>query len=173
MYIPVRVFLTVQPEPDAVISHVSVPWPISTSLPPSVKHAPSGTLQIVKLLPEPYWFEESLLAFLRQSDLLRVQQRELLSSVSIANPIASKVFDAIPAKRPWLGLSWRQYMWWFAEVEKRLDLTPSLARDLIQQADENRGTLEKSPKLFMEERSNDGSWLRQWLRVLEELPSFE
>jgi hypothetical protein len=121
----------------------------------------------------PYWFEESLLAFLRQSDLLRVQQRELLSSVSIANPIASKVFDAIPAKRPWLGLSWRQYMWWFAEVEKRLDLTPSLARDLIQQADENWGTLEKSPKLFMEERSNEGSWLRQWLRVLEELPSFE
>src|ERR1700735_4119285 len=52
MYIPVRVFFTVQPEPDAVISHVSVPWPISRSVPPSVKHAPSGTLQIVKLLPE-------------------------------------------------------------------------------------------------------------------------
>ena len=121
----------------------------------------------------PYWFEESLLGFLRQSDLLRVQQRSLLSNVSIANPIAAKIFDAIPAKKPWLGLSWRQYMWWFAEIEKKLDLTPELAKDLIQQADENWGTLEKSPKLYMEERPNDGSWLRQWLRVLEELPFFE
>jgi hypothetical protein len=50
--IPVLVFLSVQPEPEAVISQVSVPCPMSTSLPPSVRHAPSGTLQMVKSLPE-------------------------------------------------------------------------------------------------------------------------
>jgi hypothetical protein len=52
MYLPVRVSCRVQPEPDEVTSQVSVPWPISTTLPPSVRHAPLTTLQMAKAPPE-------------------------------------------------------------------------------------------------------------------------
>lgn len=122
----------------------------------------------------PYWFEESLLAFLRQSDLLRVRQRNLLSSSSIANPFGEQILDAIPNKRPWLGLAWRQFMHWFADVEYRLDNGLTSAEELASQADENWATIETSkPMLIMEERLNDGSWVRQWRRALVELPYFD
>jgi hypothetical protein len=52
MYLPVRVSCRVQPEPDEFTSQVSVPWPMSTTLPPSVRHAPLLTLQMVKAPPE-------------------------------------------------------------------------------------------------------------------------
>lgn len=52
MYFPVRVFCSVQPEPDDVTIQLSVPWPMSTTLLPSVRHAPLSTLQMVKAPPE-------------------------------------------------------------------------------------------------------------------------
>jgi hypothetical protein len=122
----------------------------------------------------PYWFEESLLAFLRQSDLLRVQQRGLLSSSSRANPFGEQILAAIPNKMPWLGLGWRQFLHWFGDVEYRLENALTTAEDLVSHADENWATIESSkPRIFMEERPNDGTWIRQWLRALEEFPYFE
>lgn len=122
----------------------------------------------------PYWFEESLLAFLRQSDLLRVQQRGLLSSSSKANPFGEQILAAIPNKMPWLGLGWRQFLHWFGDVEYRLENELTTAEDLVSHADENWATIESSkPRIFMEERANDGTWIRQWLRALEEFPYFE
>jgi hypothetical protein len=122
----------------------------------------------------PYWFEESLLAFLRQSDLLRVRQRELLSSSSKANPFGDQILPAIPSKTPWLGLGWRQFLHWFADAEHRLENALASAEDLVSQADENWAAIEESrPRIFMEERANDGTWIRQWRRALEEFPYFE
>lgn len=39
----------------------------------------------------PYWFEESLIAFLRESDLIRVQKANLLSDSSLRNPFCSEI----------------------------------------------------------------------------------
>jgi hypothetical protein len=120
-----------------------------------------------------YWFEESLLAFLRQSDLLRVRDRGLISEASTDNPFCASIIDAIPATQPWVALGWRQFLYWFADAEFRLRTGAVSANDLITSADGNWAGIEKSkPPLFMEERQNDGSWVRQWLRALVEFPYF-
>jgi hypothetical protein len=121
----------------------------------------------------PYWFEESLLAFIRQSDLIRVQQRGLVSDASNANPFGDEIIEKFTATKAWVGLSWRQFMWWFANVEGRLTNGVTTARKLVETADAAWGELETSPKVFFEERSNNGTWTREWLRALEELDYFK
>ena len=46
-----------------------------------------------------YWFEESLLCFLRQSDLLRVQGKGLLSEASRANPFSANILETFRRRR--------------------------------------------------------------------------
>jgi hypothetical protein len=120
-----------------------------------------------------YWFEEALLCFLRQSDLLRIRERGFISEASNSNPFGAKILDAIPAKTPWLGFGWRQFLYWFADAEYRLSSGAVSAQELVAVADANWGVIETQiPKLFMEERPNDGSWVRQWLRAIVEFPYF-
>ena len=120
-----------------------------------------------------YWFEEALLAFLRQSDVFRVREREFVSSASVDNPFAAPILEAIPAKQAWVALGWRQYLYWFADAEFRLQKGTTTADDLVAAADGSCEEIEKSkPPLLMEERQNDGSWVRQWYRALVELPNF-
>ena len=118
-----------------------------------------------------YWFEESLLAFLRQSDVIRVKARDLISSASKENPFSQMIMDAIPAKKAWVGLGWRHFLYWFADVEYRIEKGGMSAEDLVNVADENWGKIETAkPPLFMEERANTGDWVRQWRRALVEYP---
>lgn len=120
-----------------------------------------------------YWFEEALLSFLRQSDLLRVQSHGMLSQASLANPFSQRILDCIPQNKPWVALGWRHFLYWFADAERRLREGVISAADIVQTADENWGRLESTkPRVFMEERQNAGEWVRQWRRVLEEFPYF-
>jgi len=43
----------------------------------------------------------------------------------------------------------------------------------VRYADANWGLIEQKPEIIMEQRANDGQWVRQWLRALIELPSFK
>jgi hypothetical protein len=120
-----------------------------------------------------YWFEESLLCFLRQSDLLRVQGKGLLSEASMSNPFSANILENIPQKKAWLALAWRHFLYWFADAEHRLATGAVTAEDLVGIADANWAALETSkPRLLMEERQNTGDWVRQWRRALEEYPYF-
>ena len=120
-----------------------------------------------------YWFEESLLAFLRQSDLLRVRSRDLVSAASIENPFSAAIHENIPAKKAWVALGWRHFMYWFADAEFRLGTGATSADALIAEADGNWAAIETmKPPLLMEERQNDGSWVRQWFRAIVEFPYF-
>jgi hypothetical protein len=120
----------------------------------------------------PYWMEEALLALVRQSDPIRLQQRNMLSEASRRNPFGADIINAFTNNKPWQALSWKQYLWWFADVEQRLTLGSVSARELINTADLNWAKLEETPRMIFEERKNDGSWTRGWLRAIEELPSF-
>ena len=121
-----------------------------------------------------YWFEESLLAFLRQSDLLRIEARGLISAASKENPFSKPILESIPAKKAWVALGWRHYMYWFADAEFRLQSSAVSAEELVTLADSNWGAIETAkPRLFMEERQNDGAWIRQWLRALTEFSEFQ
>jgi hypothetical protein len=116
-----------------------------------------------------YWFEESLLAFLRESDLIRVRRAGLLSSASLSNPYSQRILDILDQKtgKPWLGLCWRQYMFWFAEYEARTSVHSSDADSILISAEQTWSILE-AKQILMEERQNDGSWLRAWRRALLE-----
>ena len=122
----------------------------------------------------PYWFEEGLLAFLRRGDLGRVRNLDLLSEASRRNPFGEEILAILdeakrnPAKkRPWLGISWRQFLYWFADVEERLTRGDVTAEGLLTIADKNWSKLDDA-KIFMEERQNDGTWIRSWLNTLHE-----
>ncbi|HVZ32155.1 MAG TPA: hypothetical protein VG963_07010, partial [Polyangiaceae bacterium] len=114
-----------------------------------------------------YWFEEPLLAFLRESDVTRVQAHGLAAAGT--NPFAAAILAQMASDpgKAWVGLGWRQYMHWFADVEHRLTSGAAKARDLIRAAEKNWLLLEEND-VFMEEKTNDGEWLRPWLRAVVE-----
>ncbi len=117
-----------------------------------------------------YWFEESLMAYLRESDLLRLQKANLLSKASTKNPYACQILelrDSDPDK-PWLALSWRQYMYWFCDFEERFSAGDIPANRFLRNAEEIWQQLEEND-ILMEERQNDGGWLRAWRRAILEL----
>jgi hypothetical protein len=122
----------------------------------------------------PYWFEENLLAFLRQNDLTRVRRHGLLSPVSLNNPFGKEILLNLDESqrtnmkpKPWLKTSWRQFLYWFADVEGRLAQGEVSAEDLLDTADTNWSKLDKA-KALMVERENNGSWIRSWLNALRE-----
>lgn len=116
-----------------------------------------------------YWFEESLMAFLRESDLIRVRRNGLLSEISKNNPYGINILKTIDqeAGEAWLGESWRQYLYWFSDIENRMSTNPELVDDLLKCAETNWAVLEER-KILMAERQNDGSWIRAWRRALYE-----
>lgn len=109
------------------------------------------------------------MAYLRESDLLRVRKANLLSSASTSNPYGEQILlqkDTAP-EEAWLGLSWRQYMYWFADFESRFDKGSVGPNDLLKSAEKVWSQLEDQD-ILMEERQNDGSWLRSWRRAILE-----
>jgi hypothetical protein len=104
-------------------------------------------------------------------DLLRVQARGLISSASKSNPFCDQILAAIPANKASVALGWRQFLYWFADVEHRIETGGASPEDLVKLADENWAAIEKSkPPIYMEERPNNGDWVREWLRALVEFP---
>jgi hypothetical protein len=118
----------------------------------------------------PYWCEESLVAFLRESDIIRVQAQNMLSDSSQRNPFAQRILQRAPGA-PWVALGWRQFMWWFADIEARIDQGTASVRDLLRDA-ENRWLDLENVDVLMEEPRNNGSWVRPWRRALAEYPTF-
>jgi hypothetical protein len=119
----------------------------------------------------PYWFEESLLAFVRASDLKRLQPANMFSAASLHNPFANDILGAISNGKAWLGLAWRQYLFWFQDIQARIDAGNVNASTLVKLAEENWLRLgDARPEILMEEPFNNGMWLRQWRRALAEYP---
>jgi hypothetical protein len=118
----------------------------------------------------PYWFEESLMAFLRQSDVHRVLPLNLARLAPSMNPFGEQILEqlATAPERPWLASAWRQFLFWFADMEARADNGSVTATALLRNADSNWRILDDADVL-MEERRNDGGWIRPWRRALNEL----
>jgi|LSQX01.3.fsa_nt_gb hypothetical protein len=122
----------------------------------------------------PYWFEESLMAFLRESDIIRVRKHGVLSQASNVNPFGQEILkriDSIPGEA-WLGLSWRQWLYAFAYLEQRIDSGVVDVGQLLGNADKAWRALSDIPVL-MEEPENDGAWIQIWKRALDEYQATE
>jgi hypothetical protein len=117
----------------------------------------------------PYWTEESLLAFLRESDVVRVEAAGLLSDASNRNPFSAGILSKIHGadQQAWVADSWKHYMWWFADAEHRIAGSSMNVPNILKAAELNWTVLEDA-NVFMEEKANDGTWLRSWRRACAE-----
>ena len=116
----------------------------------------------------PYWFEEALLGFLREPDLVRLQPRGMLSRASGKNPFARDILQQIASNPggPWVGLGWRQYMYWFADVERRAANHEYDIHENINLAERAWKDLNQN-HIVLDEPKNNGSWLEHWRRAIE------
>jgi len=110
----------------------------------------------------PYWFEESLMAFLREADLTRLHRASLLD-LSLTNPPGQRILERTPGA-PWLAHSWRQYLWWFANCEEQLSTDVTTAEQLLESAEAKWAALPKT--ILFDEPYNNGAWIRPWRAAL-------
>lgn len=117
-----------------------------------------------------YWFEPSLLAFLREADFRRFKRDFPICASHIANPYSQTILEKLSSaeKMPWLADSWRQFLHWFAEYEALLDNGSAISVDLIGVALDTWRQVHAS-KLKFEQERNNGEWVRSWEIVLNEL----
>jgi hypothetical protein len=124
-----------------------------------------------------YWFEHSLVAFLRQTDIARLQKKalgHLLCQEASRNHWAMTILDQLAnaPKEPWVRFGWRQYLSWFAKTETRLSSSDGadLVSHWLKTAEKNWRQIEDEAALLTEPR-NDGSWIRPWRQALSDLES--
>lgn len=117
-----------------------------------------------------YLIEDSLISYLLESDIPRVRPADLISDITRNNPYFNAIEQNLADGTAWLGLSWRFFLHWFMDVERRLDSGEANSEELIRTADANWGTIEERD-IILEDRQNNGSWIRQWLRAVTEYQS--
>ncbi|MEE9189538.1 MAG: hypothetical protein V3U16_02080, partial [Candidatus Neomarinimicrobiota bacterium] len=122
----------------------------------------------------PYWFEHSLLAFVRRPDLARLENHGLGELVGVSHSknhwgdeIQSQ-FLSEPTKA-WLRLSWRHYLSWFSKAEYELSKSNSveMINSWLLNAEQNWQMLEDS-NVLLDEPRNNGAWIRPWRQALIE-----
>lgn len=120
-----------------------------------------------------YWFEHSLLAFLREADVKRLQRYGFSKLVGdhysgSQTGIELLAFLDKSPEEAWLAKSWRQYLSWFCKTEQALGANAiSLARDWLRASEEHWRQLEDD-EILMDEPRNDGSWIRPWRQSLRD-----
>lgn len=109
----------------------------------------------------PYWFERNLMAYLREGDLIRLKNENMLHPDYLNNPFSLKILDKLEKKpgTAWLGLSWKNYLYTFAEME--MNLTPKQIKQLLVNSEKSWRKTEDE-NILMEEPRNDGAWIRPW-----------
>jgi len=119
-----------------------------------------------------YWFEHSLLSFLRDADLTRLQTNGYghLIGTEFSNNHWSQEILKILKESPdtaWLALGWRQFLSWYGKAEKALssDQSYTLTQNWLKAAEQNWSELDDHDILFEEQRNN-GNWLRPWRQAL-------
>jgi hypothetical protein len=119
----------------------------------------------------PYWFEHSLMAFLREADILRLRQyghSELVGVLFSGNTWGGKILRSLAdnSGHAWIRMGWRQYLSWFAKADSALASgNVALVNKWLVAAEDNWRSLEDDGILFEEPRNN-GTWLRPWRQAL-------
>ncbi|MFA6455861.1 MAG: hypothetical protein WCW40_03485 [Bacteroidota bacterium] len=124
----------------------------------------------------PYWFEHSLVSFLREADLLKLQAEglnNLVGNLRSKNYWSDEILQNLNSlhkatKEPWLKYSWRQYLSWFSHTENDIDQSRekySLVLSWLKSAESNWLQIEDND-IYFDEQRNNGSWVRPWLQAL-------
>lgn len=119
-----------------------------------------------------YWFEHSLLAFLRESDILLLRRRgrsNLLGNGHSSNIWAERILEAVTGeeREAWVALGWRHYLCWFCRTESDVEGNPTIIDRWLSDAEKAWVDLQDQDILLADPR-NDGSWLRPWRQSISE-----
>jgi hypothetical protein len=117
-----------------------------------------------------YWTEPSLITWLRENDVTLLRRRNPELITTDRNPFSQEILGALTGnpRGPWRALSWRQYLWWFSNLEAELSQQSDVAVNILRRADANWAAVETS-NLLLFDRTNDGSWIRPWLNAISGL----
>jgi hypothetical protein len=120
----------------------------------------------------PYWFERSLIAFLREADILRLKANDydnLVAQGASNNHWAKQILTSLAKSSgtAWVRLGWRQYLSWFGKTERELEKSnaPQVLREWLKSAEASWLDLEEND-ILMEEPRNNGDWIRPWRQAL-------
>lgn len=117
-----------------------------------------------------YWFEPTLLAFLREADIRRFMKELPICPSHKGNPYSQEILAKLASVeyKPWLADSWRQFLYWFAEREATISNEIGAVQQMLAQATASWRDL-NAAGLRMEEQRNNGEWVRSWDIVINEL----
>jgi hypothetical protein len=126
-----------------------------------------------------YWFEHNLMAFLRRADIARILKawpNDFIGGGDSNNIFSNQILEQFandPAKA-WEALGWRQYLAWFAATEQKLSDVNALTivSSWLKEAEKRWEQLEEKD-ILMDEKRNDGSWIRPWRQALGEFRQLE
>lgn len=116
-----------------------------------------------------YWTEESIMAYLREPDLARLRNFRSLDITKHPNTFSDQILATIDEGlgNPWLALSWKQYLYWFSDFERRCEKVDFDTNQLLKDAEAVWRELDDNDILF-DEINNDGSWIRRWRKAVVE-----
>ena len=125
----------------------------------------------------PYWFEHSLLGFIREADISRLQRygfERLIGQGHSGSSSGQRILDLFATNpgEAWLAMSWRQYLSWFGKTERDVhDGGTALVREWLTVAESNWLELEDN-EILMDEPRNVGNWARPWRQALRDFDRF-
>ena len=124
-----------------------------------------------------YWFEHSLLAFLRESDIQLLQRRgraDLLGHLHSDNDWSQEILTVLQEGKgeAWVGRGWRQFLNWFWRTEHDLADAPLGSVNQWLRASEERWLELEDADILMSDPRCDGGWLRPWRQALSAFRRF-
>lgn len=118
----------------------------------------------------PYWTDDSLIAWLREDDLRLLDNRGLIDrDAAVANPYSAEILKIIDSGQAtaWLALSWRQYLYWFRQVEMSISTDPDQAMRMLIAADQMWKRI-GDERIYLRDRENTGDWIRPWMNAISQ-----
>lgn len=114
----------------------------------------------------PYWFEQSILAFLNEGDILRLRNMGLLGVGNSSNLFSDSILNSVAQGSAWLSNSWRHWLKWFMDTESQLGKgNINAVKEMLDKAEKNWKHLGEQ-SVFLEQSKNDGAWLQPWSNAI-------
>lgn len=116
----------------------------------------------------PYWTDQEFVTWLREADLVMLLRRSLIDETAArTNPFSARILDILTAAKgePWVGLGWRQYLWWAMDADKKYQSDPNAVRELLARANAKWMDL-RDKKFVLYEADAEARWVTAWINAL-------